>query len=161
MSPAPVLLLTLITTCTALSFPSVNHIHHRPDVPRTLRPHPLGRSQRQRALNQQNNPRRAPKSVSQSHSDIPAKSPYDDPDHDKATVEAKSDTITVYSSCNEINIDGLYYIKPMPSLPILPVICSNGYAMLDVSLDQQLRQYPSFLTSWDYGRIHTFNIMSS
>jgi len=67
---------------------------------------------------------------------------------------------TVYSSCNEVEVDGLYYIKPLPDLPVLPVICSNGYAMLDASLDINLNVYPSYLSSWDYGRLNTDYILS-
>ena len=69
-------------------------------------------------------------------------------------------TTTIYSSCNEITDDGLYYIKPMADKPVLPVICSNGYSMLDASLDKNLKIYPSFLTSWDYGRLNTYYILS-
>eukprot|EP01083_Nonionella_stella_P087970 244933_1 len=68
---------------------------------------------------------------------------------------------TVYSSCNEIQTNGLYYIKPLPHLPVLPVICSNGFAMLDASLDINLNSFPSYLTSWDYGRINTDYILSA
>lgn len=66
----------------------------------------------------------------------------------------------IHSSCADINIDGLYYIKPLRDLPALPVICSNGYSMLDVSLDANLKSYPSHLTSWDYGRTNTEYILS-
>ena len=77
-------------------------------------------------------------------------------------IFAKDDTMhtTIHSSCNDIRVNGLYYIKPLPDLPILPVICSNGYSMLDASLDANLQSYPSHLSSWDYGRTNTDHILS-
>lgn len=143
MSTLPGCFLAICVT-VALSFPNPIKINHRPDVPRPLRAHPFGHSPLQRPVA---NPPRSPRSHARDRSPL----------HDDTR---SSTTTTVSSSCNDIEVDGLYYIKPMPSLPVLPVICSNGYAMLDVSLDQSLRSYPSFLTSWDYGRIHTFSIMS-
>ena len=65
-----------------------------------------------------------------------------------------SSTRLIYSSCNKITHDGLYYIKPLPDSPILPVICSNGYAMLDGSLDLNMKSIPHLLSSHDYGRFN-------
>ena len=62
-------------------------------------------------------------------------------DHDEFT--------TVYSSCGDMN--GLFYIKPSPDLGVLPVTCSNQYAMIDGSLDRNLQTLPQFLSSYDYG----------
>eukprot|EP01083_Nonionella_stella_P034158 93523_1 len=60
--------------------------------------------------------------------------------------------VTIASSCNEMDRDGLYYIKPLEDGAVIPVICNNGYAMLDVSLDAHLESYPSYLTSYTYAR---------
>ena len=49
--------------------------------------------------------------------------------------------IKVYSQC-DANIhqnNGLYYIKPTDDGPVIPVICSNGYTMIDLSLDANLK----------------------
>ena len=138
-----------ILISATLSFPDPLKVDHRPSIPRPLRAHPFGRSPLQRPLD---TPPRSPRLNTRDRRDVQTESSHRD---------RSSSTTTIYSSCNDIEVDGLYYIKPMQSLPILPVICSNGYAMLDASLDQHLRRYPSFLTSWDYGRIHTFSIMSS
>eukprot|EP01083_Nonionella_stella_P256327 878687_1 len=76
------------------------------------------------------------------------------------THDTSEYTTTIYSSCNDIKKDGLYYIKPIPDLPVLPVICSNGYTMLDASLDINLKTLPFFLSSWDYPRLNTYYILS-
>eukprot|EP01083_Nonionella_stella_P067358 178120_1 len=68
---------------------------------------------------------------------------------------------TVYSSCNGITDNGLYYIKPMPNLPVIPVICSNEYVMIDGSLDANLQTLPSYLSSQDYGRNNKYYTISS
>ena len=60
--------------------------------------------------------------------------------------------VTIYSSCNDVTQDGMYYIKPLPDGPPLPVICSNGYVMLDGALDIEINTYPYYLSSHDYGR---------
>eukprot|EP01083_Nonionella_stella_P252142 869122_1 len=66
--------------------------------------------------------------------------------------------IEVYSTCDptpnsEIHKNnGLYYIKPFSNGPIIPAICSNGYTMIDPSLDINLDSISSYLSSWDYSR---------
>eukprot|EP01083_Nonionella_stella_P207477 753677_1 len=66
--------------------------------------------------------------------------------------------VKIYSQCDPslnspIHKDnGLYYIKPSADGPIIPVICSNGYTMLDLSLDTNLKSIPSYLSSYDYSR---------
>eukprot|EP01083_Nonionella_stella_P290532 988555_1 len=66
--------------------------------------------------------------------------------------------VDVYSYCDptpDSNIhkdNGLYYLKPLANGPIIPAICSNGYTMLDPSLDTNLESFPSYLSSWDYAR---------
>ena len=75
--------------------------------------------------------------------------------------DPSSTYITIYSSCSDITEDGMYYIKPLPdSDTILPVICSNGYVMLDGSLDENLLSYPSLLSSNDYGRFNKYYLIS-
>jgi len=70
----------------------------------------------------------------------------------------RGDYVTVYSHCDttpdsKIHKDnGLYYVKPSRDGPILPVVCSNGYTMIDGSLDLNLKSLPSFLSSYDYSR---------
>ena len=66
------------------------------------------------------------------------------------SVDKDEDSFTtIFSSCGEI--DGLFYLKPSPDLGILPLICSNGYAMIDGYLDRNLQTLSQFLSSWDYG----------
>eukprot|EP01084_Bolivina_argentea_P014718 27532_1 len=64
--------------------------------------------------------------------------------------------VKIYSSCDSQNIihknNGLYYIKPSFNSVIIPVICSNGYTMIDGSLDYNLKSLPSYLSSHDYSR---------
>eukprot|EP00486_Rosalina_sp_Unknown_P015534 CAMPEP_0201593512 /NCGR_PEP_ID=MMETSP0190_2-20130828/191093_1 /ASSEMBLY_ACC=CAM_ASM_000263 /TAXON_ID=37353 /ORGANISM="Rosalina sp." /LENGTH=291 /DNA_ID=CAMNT_0048052723 /DNA_START=9 /DNA_END=881 /DNA_ORIENTATION=+ len=75
------------------------------------------------------------------------------------------DTDSIYvdipSSCNAMTQDGLYYIKPTETGKVIPVICSNGYTMIDLSLDLNLESYPSYLTSWSYSRDSTEWIIPS
>ena len=57
---------------------------------------------------------------------------------------------TISSSCNDKERDGLYYIKPTPNGEIIPVICNNGYTMLDASLNFDIIE--SYFTSmYRYG----------
>eukprot|EP01083_Nonionella_stella_P034157 93522_1 len=71
---------------------------------------------------------------------------------------ALNEHVDVYSYCDptpnsDIHQDnGLYYIKPLANGPIIPVICSNGYTMIDPSLDLELQSIPAYLSSWDYSR---------
>eukprot|EP00485_Elphidium_margaritaceum_P004154 CAMPEP_0202692848 /NCGR_PEP_ID=MMETSP1385-20130828/7126_1 /ASSEMBLY_ACC=CAM_ASM_000861 /TAXON_ID=933848 /ORGANISM="Elphidium margaritaceum" /LENGTH=982 /DNA_ID=CAMNT_0049348447 /DNA_START=45 /DNA_END=2993 /DNA_ORIENTATION=- len=74
--------------------------------------------------------------------------------------EATTEYSVVYSSCSDIDVDGLYYIKPMADRPVIPVICSHGYTMLDASLDEHLTAYPAYLSSFDYPRLDTNHILS-
>eukprot|EP01084_Bolivina_argentea_P135070 238070_1 len=67
-------------------------------------------------------------------------------------IITQAKTIELHSSCNDITTDGLYYIKPSEKGAIIPVICSNGYVMIDLSLDINMNSYSSYLSSWDYGR---------
>ena len=69
--------------------------------------------------------------------------------------------VTIYSSCNEIEKNGLYYIKPMKEAGILPVICNNGYTMIDGSLDMDINILPQFLNSWDQGQWQDGGIISN
>ena len=58
--------------------------------------------------------------------------------------------ITVPSSCNDQTVDGLYYVKPTAAGPIMPAICSNGYTMVDPSLNlDAIQQY--FTSFYRYG----------
>eukprot|EP00486_Rosalina_sp_Unknown_P015966 CAMPEP_0201593420 /NCGR_PEP_ID=MMETSP0190_2-20130828/191025_1 /ASSEMBLY_ACC=CAM_ASM_000263 /TAXON_ID=37353 /ORGANISM="Rosalina sp." /LENGTH=1007 /DNA_ID=CAMNT_0048052595 /DNA_START=113 /DNA_END=3138 /DNA_ORIENTATION=- len=68
-------------------------------------------------------------------------------------AQPSDEMVTIYSSCNEVKENGLYYIAPMADYPqrILPVICSNGYAMIDGSLDMDTNTLRQFITSWDEG----------
>ena len=73
--------------------------------------------------------------------------------------QSKTDYVDIYSHCDttpnsNIHINnGLYYIKPFEDGPIIPTICSNGYTMIDPSLDLTLDNIPSYLSSWDYSRL--------
>ncbi len=58
-------------------------------------------------------------------------------------------SITIHSSCNTL-IDGLHYIKPLENNNIIPVICSNGYTMIDPSLN--FESITPYLSSYDYSR---------
>ena len=69
-----------------------------------------------------------------------------------STIHSPDEYVSIPSSCNDIKKDGLYYIKPTESGAVIPVICNNGYAMLDLSLDLNLNSYSQYLTSWDYSR---------
>ncbi len=66
--------------------------------------------------------------------------------------------VKIYSQCDPSpnsaihKNNGLYYIKPSETKPVIPVICSNGYTMLDLSLDTNLKSIPSYLSSYDYSR---------
>ena len=46
-----------------------------------------------------------------------------------------AETVTISSSCNDKEANGLYYIKPTKNGQVIPVICNNGYTMLDASLN--------------------------
>ena len=71
-----------------------------------------------------------------------------------------SSIITLSSSCNNMEQDGLYYIKPTQSGPVIPVICSNQYTMIDGSLNTDLQSIPQYLSSWDYARGFKTHIVS-
>ena len=72
------------------------------------------------------------------------------------TASDDSQYVEIYSTCDptpnsEIHQNGgLYYIKPFEDGPVIPTKCSNGYAMIDPSLE--LDSLTSYLSSWDYGR---------
>ena len=58
--------------------------------------------------------------------------------------------VPVSSSCNDKEVDGLYYIKPTRDGKVIPVICQGGYTMLDASLNlQSLSTY--FTSMYQYG----------
>ena len=58
--------------------------------------------------------------------------------------------VEVASSCNKKEENGLYYIKPTRQGKVIPVICNNGYTMLDASLDyDSLKSY--FTSMYQYG----------
>ena len=75
--------------------------------------------------------------------------------------------VNIYSSCDpspnsSIHINnGLYYIKPFEDGPVIAAICSNGYTMIDPSLDLNLNNFPSYLTSFDYSRLTTDFIITN
>eukprot|EP01083_Nonionella_stella_P149556 475219_1 len=69
-------------------------------------------------------------------------------------------TVTLHSSCNYIEQNGLYYIKPTEDGPVLPVICSDTYTMIDGSLDPNLESIPAYLSSWEHARGYTTYIVS-
>ena len=59
-------------------------------------------------------------------------------------------TISISSSCNDKDVDGLYYIKPTENGAVIPVICNNGYTMLDASLNfDEISTY--FTSLYQYG----------
>eukprot|EP00485_Elphidium_margaritaceum_P007624 CAMPEP_0202695936 /NCGR_PEP_ID=MMETSP1385-20130828/9363_1 /ASSEMBLY_ACC=CAM_ASM_000861 /TAXON_ID=933848 /ORGANISM="Elphidium margaritaceum" /LENGTH=1002 /DNA_ID=CAMNT_0049352021 /DNA_START=118 /DNA_END=3126 /DNA_ORIENTATION=+ len=83
-------------------------------------------------------------------------------EHRGSTIDTdthSSDTVDIYSHCDPTPNsaihanNGLYYIKPFADGPIIAAICSNGYTMLDPSLDVNLDRFPSYLSSWDYSRL--------
>ena len=64
--------------------------------------------------------------------------------------ESEQETISISSSCNDFKKDGLYYIKPTTDGEIIPVICQDGYTMLDVSLNfDSIKTY--FTSIYKYG----------
>ena len=66
------------------------------------------------------------------------------------TETLSSSQIAIPTSCNDQSIDGVYYIKPTASGNVIPVICSNGYTMLDLSLNEHaIRSY--FTSFYQYG----------
>ena len=83
--------------------------------------------------------------------------------HKSHSENAKSDKfinyVEIYSTCDPTpnshihKNNGLYYIKPFKDGPIIPAICSNGYTMIDPSLDLNMLSLPSYLSSWDYSRL--------
>ena len=78
----------------------------------------------------------------------------DDNDEKDMMMDPKK-YIKIYSQCDS-NIhtnNGIYYIKPSIDGEVIPVICSNGYTMIDLSLDTNLNSIPSYLSSFDYSRI--------
>ena len=61
-----------------------------------------------------------------------------------------TESIEISSSCNDKEVDGLYYIKPTHQGEVIPVICNNGYTMIDASLN--FDSIASYLTSlYRYG----------
>eukprot|EP01083_Nonionella_stella_P216978 779289_1 len=73
------------------------------------------------------------------------------------TVILSASTFNLHSSCNSL-VDGLQYIKPLQTGKVIPVICSNGYTMIDPSL--HLDSITSYLSSSDYSR-RSSTILSS
>ena len=74
---------------------------------------------------------------------------------------ASAEYVRIHSSCNDIDRDGLYYIKPTKEGKVIPVLCSNGYTMINPAFDNTLSSYPSYLTSYTYGRSSTDWIIPS
>jgi len=76
-------------------------------------------------------------------------------------VDADVESVEIYSHCDasphsEIHTNnGLYYVKPLADGPVIAAICSNGYTMLDPSLDLNLAHFAAYLSSWDYSRLST------
>ena len=65
-------------------------------------------------------------------------------------VNVSCETVSISSSCNTKTKNGLYYIKPIIDGEIIPVICNNGYTMIDASLN--LDSYSGYFTSlYRYG----------
>ena len=63
-----------------------------------------------------------------------------------------NDLVSISSSCNDKEVDGLYYIKPTDHGAVIPVICNNGYTMLDASLNfDQVSTY--FTSVYRYGTV--------
>ena len=79
--------------------------------------------------------------------------------NDDNNMNNMNNMVTLQSSCNTIEQNGLYYIKPTIDGPVIPVLCSNGYTMIDISFDSNLESYPYYLSSWDYARGHSDHII--
>ena len=65
-------------------------------------------------------------------------------------ADDNTETVSISSSCNDKDVDGVYYIKPTETGAIIPVICSGGYTMIDASLNiDDIQTY--FTTMYRYG----------
>jgi len=76
---------------------------------------------------------------------------HDDIDDGDADVA----TISVHTSCVNLE-DGVYYIKPTADGAVIPVICSNWYTMIDLSLN--FDAIVPYFSSWAYAKSDTYLI---
>jgi len=98
-------------------------------------------------LNQQHPPATADDDDVQRKQVRPKKGMRDDDDEEDTT--SSSSMVELASSCNT-KPDGLWYIKPTAEGAVLPVVCQNGFTMLDASLN--FDSLASYLTSvYQYG----------
>ena len=75
----------------------------------------------------------------------------DDDDNNDESIE----TIEIHNSCIDLE-DGMYYIKPTEDGAIIPVICSNWYTMIDISLN--FDAITSYFSTWDFSKSDTYII---
>ena len=61
----------------------------------------------------------------------------------------KNEIVEIPDSCSDV-ADGLRYIQPFSSGPALPVVCNNGFAVLDASLS--LDSYKNYFSSFTFSR---------
>eukprot|EP01084_Bolivina_argentea_P155033 270204_1 len=71
--------------------------------------------------------------------------------NDDDTVE----TIDLHNSCIDLE-DGMYYIKPTADGLVIPVICSNWYTMIDISLN--FEAITSYFSTFSYSKSDTYII---
>ena len=62
-----------------------------------------------------------------------------------AEKESRLQKLSIATSCNDL-ADGVHYIKPSKDGEIIPVVCDNGYTMINLNLNQD--SISSYFTSW-------------
>ena len=72
----------------------------------------------------------------------------------KGESSSSSDSVSIYSNCNGLS-DGSYFLRLIDdgedTYPIVNVKCSNGYMILDVNYDSELKSYFNTWFDWHYG----------
>ena len=58
---------------------------------------------------------------------------------------AGSDSIYIPSSCDNL-VDGVHYVKPSSDGEVIPVVCNDGYTIINLQLNQE--SVASYFTSW-------------
>ena len=72
---------------------------------------------------------------------------HDDDGSDGNGNDDEGNQIQLYNSCIDLE-DGMFYIKPTEGGPVIPVICSNSYTMIDISL--HFDSIMHYFSSYDY-----------
>lgn len=87
------------------------------------------------------------------HKDINKFKQHDDSIDDGSDNDGN--LIEIHNSCINLD-DGMFYIKPTEEGPVIPVICSKSYTMIDISL--HFGNIAHYFSSYDYSKSDTYII---